>query len=153
MAATCHSKHQLLPRVRYAAKWGVDMSAVTPAPTCSAYVDFLQHVASTMDVAACAAAMVPCMRLYAHLGQRLRAAQLAGGAPESAGAYQEWIDTYADEEFEGLAATLEKLLDRYAAGASAVRVAELEGLYTKAMELERDFFDAWKPESGAKDEV
>lgn len=126
----------------YAAKWGVDMSTVTPAPACQSYVDFLMDVATdgARDAAACAAAMVPCMRLYAFLGQSLRDAN----AP--AGPYQEWVDTYADAGFEELAASLEAMLDRYAEGASAKKVAELRALYVKAMELELDFFEAWGPD-------
>ena len=124
----------------YAAKWGVDMGHVTPTPECAAYVGFLKEVSQTKGVAACAAAMVPCMRLYAFLGQQLAAAK----AP--AGVYQEWVDTYADAGFEELAATLEAILDRYAAGASAEKVAELRALYNKAMELELDFFNAWGAE-------
>ena len=112
----------------------------------------LKSVTATEDVAACAAAMVPCMRLYAHIGQQLKAAAAEPGAP-SAGAYQEWIDTYADAGFEELAATLERLLDRYTFSASAERVVELRDLYVKAMELELDFFDAWSPTRTAKDEI
>ena len=130
------------------------MADITPTAECKAYVDFLLEVANTKGVAACAAAMVPCMRLYAYLGKALQTAQAAPGAP-SAGAYQEWIDTYADPGFEELAATLERLLDRYAARASADEAAELSALYTRAMELELDFFDAWNPSSArnGKDEV
>lgn len=126
----------------YAAKWGVDMKTVNPAPACQSYVDFLMDVVTdgARDVAACAAAMVPCMRLYAFLGQALRAAN----AP--AGPYQEWVDTYADTGFEELAASLEAMLDRYAAGATTKKVAELRELYVKAMELELDFFEAWGPD-------
>ena len=118
---------------------------------------FLRNVSLSADVASCAAAMVPCMRLYAYLGQTLKAQQQEGGG--GAGAYQEWVDTYADPGFEELAATLEALLDRYAAGGTAERLAELRGLYVRAMELERDFFDAWNPSKkkggrgGGKEEV
>ena len=74
------------------------------------------------------AAMAPCMRLYAHLGQSLDAG--------SAGPYAEWVRTYADPSFEALAATLEDLLDRHAVDGPAVRRA-----YRRAMALELGFFD------------
>eukprot|EP00308_Calcidiscus_leptoporus_P000965 CAMPEP_0119358686 /NCGR_PEP_ID=MMETSP1334-20130426/6826_1 /TAXON_ID=127549 /ORGANISM="Calcidiscus leptoporus, Strain RCC1130" /LENGTH=522 /DNA_ID=CAMNT_0007373229 /DNA_START=14 /DNA_END=1579 /DNA_ORIENTATION=+ len=126
----------------YAAQWGVSMEGIAPVPECLAYVTFLREVAASGDVPACAAAMVPCMRLYAHLGQTLQAASQRPGAP-SAGPYAEWIATYAHPGFEELAATLESLLDRYAAGVSPERFAELRALYVRAMELELDFFQAW----------
>ena len=70
---------------RYAEKWGVDMSTVVPVATTQAYVDFLGKVASEADVVACAAAMVPCMRLYAHLGQRLAQADTSPPGQPAAG--------------------------------------------------------------------
>jgi thiaminase/transcriptional activator TenA len=47
------------------------------------------------------------------------------------------VNTYADPAFEELAATLERLLDRYAADTPAVRAA-----YARAVDLELGFFDA-----------
>jgi hydroxymethylpyrimidine kinase/phosphomethylpyrimidine kinase len=65
----------------YAAKWGVDMSTVVPVAATQAYVDFLNEVASASDVVACAAAMVPCMRLYAYLGQTLASSSSSSAGP------------------------------------------------------------------------
>ena len=118
----------------YAARWDIDLAAVEPAPATLAYTEFLLATAALGDVGETCAAMTPCMRLYAHLGQ-----SLAGTAT---GPYREWVDTYADPGFEELAATLEALLDRLAADTPAVRRA-----YRRAMELELGFFDAaWAPQ-------
>jgi thiaminase/transcriptional activator TenA len=113
----------------YAARWGIDLAAVEPVPATLAYTEFLLATAALGDVGEVAAAMTPCMRLYAHLGQSL--------ATSATGPYREWVDTYADPDFERLAATLEALLDRLAADTPAVRRA-----YRRAMELELGFFDA-----------
>jgi len=116
----------------YAARWGIDLAQVTPLPATLAYTDFLLATASLGGVGLTAAAMTPCMRLYAHLGRSLSA--------EAAGDYAEWVTTYADPDFEALAATLERLLDRAADDVPAVRTA-----YRRAMELEVGFFDAaWR---------
>ena len=106
------------------------MTSVTPVPQCKAYVDFIKEVAESADydVASCAAAMVPCMRLYAYLGQTLKAQQQQQRRPGGAGQFQEWVDTYADPGFEELAATLEALLDRYASAASKEEVNKLRSL-------------------------
>jgi thiaminase/transcriptional activator TenA len=118
----------------YAARWDIDLAAVEPAPATLAYTEFLLATAALGDAGETCAAMTPCMRLYAHLGQ-----SLAGTAT---GPYREWVDTYADPGFEELAATLEALLDRLAADTPAVRRA-----YRRAMELELGFFDAaWAPQ-------
>ncbi|WP_299958525.1 TenA family protein [uncultured Modestobacter sp.] len=113
----------------YAARWGIDLTAVRPLPATSAYTDFLLATASLGGVGLTCAAMTPCMRLYAHLGQ-----SLAGTA---ATPYTEWITTYADPGFEDLAVTLERLLDATAPDTRAVRHA-----YRRAMQLEVAFFDA-----------
>jgi thiaminase (transcriptional activator TenA) len=116
----------------YAARWDIDLAAVEPAPATSAYTDFLLATAATGELGEICAAMTPCMRLYAHLGQ-----SLAGRAAEP---YAEWVTAYADPGFEQLAVTLEELLDRYADEGPAVARA-----YRRAMELELAFFEAaWR---------
>ena len=76
------------------------------------------------------AAMTPCMRLYAFLGQSLSRGKVAP-------LYAEWVKTYADPGFEALAARLESLLDQHAGDSEPVRAN-----YHRAMELEYGFFDA-----------
>ena len=111
----------------YAERWGT-VAAAEPLPATSAYTDFLLATATLGAVGETCAAMAPCMRLYAHLGQSLDA--------QSAGPYGEWVRTYADPGFEALAATLEDLLDRHATDGPEVRRA-----YRRAMDLELGFFD------------
>lgn len=114
----------------YAARWDVDLHPV-PDPATSAYTTFLLAVAALEPVGHIAAAMTPCMRLYAYLGQQL----VAQTKPESP--YREWVMTYSSEQFEALARQLEVLLDRY--GGDHDRLAVL---YHQSMELELRFFDA-----------
>jgi thiaminase/transcriptional activator TenA len=118
----------------YAAAWQVDLSGVEPAAATLAYTDFLLATAGASGtVGEICAAMAPCMRLYAYLGQRLAS---EGGA-RADNPFGEWIATYSSDEFEALASTLEGLLNRYAADTPPVRAA-----YRRAMRLERAFFDA-----------
>jgi thiaminase (transcriptional activator TenA) len=88
-------------------------------------------VAALEPVGHIAAATMPCMRLYAYLGQQL-AAQTK---PESS--YREWVMTYSSTQFEAQALCLEVLRDRH--GGDHDRLAIL---YHEAMELELRFFDA-----------
>ena len=113
----------------YAASWGIDMAGVQPLAATSAYTEFLLATAATQDVGVIYAAMTPCMRLYAWLGQSLDA--------DRAGPYAQWVQTYADPEFEGIARVLEGLLDDQADDTPAVRRA-----YRRAMFLELAFFEA-----------
>ena len=114
----------------YAARWGVDLHQAAD-PATSAYTNFLLAVAALEPVGHTAAAMTPCMRLYAYLGQQLAART----KPENP--YREWVETYASAQFEAQARHLEVLLDRY--GRDQDRLAVL---YHQAMELELRFFDA-----------
>ncbi|MCG0238741.1 MAG: TenA family protein [Bacillota bacterium] len=117
----------------YAARWGIRLDP-EPAPATQAYTDFLLRVAWSEPVGRIAAAMTPCMRLYAYLGQALRP-HLNPASP-----YREWVETYASDEFEALARRLEDLVDRYDDGAP-----ETAAYYQTAMRLEYEFFDqAWR---------
>jgi thiaminase (transcriptional activator TenA) len=119
----------------YAARWGVDLSKVTPTSATLAYTDFLLATAALQGVGETCAALTPCMRLYAFLGQAL-----AADARDDEHPYVEWIRTYASADFEALAARLEGLLDRYAAATPAVHTA-----YRRAMSLEVGFFESQFP--------
>jgi thiaminase (transcriptional activator TenA) len=114
----------------YAARWQVELDGVTPIPATTAYVDFLLGTARGGRLGETIAAMTPCMRLYAWLGQALARA-------DHAPLYGDWVKTYADPGFEGLAARLEQLLDRHATDSAPVRAN-----YRRAMELEYGFFAA-----------
>ena len=125
----------------YADRWHVDLSGVDPGEATLAYTQFLLVTAALGSVGETCAAMTPCMRLYAFLGQSL--AEKAEGGYEDKNPYAEWIETYADPEFETLATTLEGLLDRYATDEPAVRDA-----YRRAMALELGFFEANSGQGG-----
>ncbi len=114
----------------YAARWGVSLEP-EPLPSTSSYCDLLLRTASLEPVGHAAAAMAPCMRLYAFLGQEL-APKLNPKSP-----YHEWVETYSSRDFETSALRLDGLLDRF--GGEPGRLVQL---YRRAMELELAFFQA-----------
>lgn len=118
----------------YATRWQVDLRTMQPIPPTTAYVDFLLATARTGHVGEICAAMTPCMRLYAFLGQQLK--------PQArrSNHYAEWITTYASPGFEALATNLEALLNLYAEDSEQVRT-----LYRNALKLELAFFRAHAP--------
>lgn len=116
---------------RYAAALGIDLTQIQPLPAARAYTDFLLRTAWSAGVDEIVAAMVPCMRLYAWLGQRLVLSWYEGHP------YGEWIQTYSSPAFETLARELETLLDTLAEDRPAIREA-----YRYAMHCERAFFSA-----------
>lgn len=124
------TRRELTLHASYASVLGVDLAAVEPAPATQTYTDFLLANAATGGLGRTCAAMTPCMRLYAYLGQSLAESRTSD-------TYAEWIDTYANPEFGALAGRLESLLDTYATGSDRERRT-----YRRAMQLEVDFFES-----------
>lgn len=114
----------------YTERLQIVLDNVMPMSATKAYTDFLLATARVGNLGSTIAAMTPCMRLYAFLGQSLAAQPVAP-------AYADWVRTYADPGFEALAARLEALLDLHASDTPEVRAN-----YRRAMELEYNFFDA-----------
>ena len=101
--------------VGFAERWRItaaELEAEPAAPATAGYADFLLRTATLGDHAELVAALLPCMWGYAEVGERLA----AQGTPDHAG-YAAWIATYADPEFQALAAWCRELTD--AAGADA----------------------------------
>ncbi|MGJ8544148.1 MAG: thiaminase II [Sulfitobacter sp.] len=85
------------------------------------------------------AALVPCVMGYGEIGARLGGTQ-APGTP-----YADWIATYAGAEYQTLCADVGRMIDGAAARrigdlASAPRAAALQARFTKATQLEVDFW-------------
>lgn len=114
----------------YTERLQIDLSGVTPVAATKFYVEFLLNTARRGRLGETIAAMTPCMRLYAWLGQSLARTRVAP-------AYADWVKTYSDPGFEALAVRLEALLDRHATDTPAIRAN-----YRRAMELEHTFFAA-----------
>ncbi|WP_341526802.1 TenA family protein [Nostoc sp. UHCC 0302] len=115
----------------YASQWGVNLQSVEPGAATRRYTDFLLATAWGGDVGLIAAAMSPCMRLYAFLGEQLA----NDGIPNHQ--YADWIRTYSSVDFQPLAQQLESLVDNYATTNSIVH-----STYRYAMFCEHDFFQA-----------
>lgn len=114
----------------YAESLGIDLARVEPRPATSAYTDFLRRTAWSAEPAEIVAAMTPCLRLYAFLGQNLAPARANNP-------YRDWIESYSSPEFERLACRLETLLDELGQGNDSVAPA-----YRYAMQCELDFFES-----------
>ncbi|MDZ8105106.1 MAG: TenA family protein [Nostoc sp. DedQUE12a] len=115
----------------YASQWGVNLHSVEPGAATRRYTDFLLATAWSADVGLTAAAMSPCMRLYAFLGEQLA----VNGIPNHQ--YADWIRTYSSADFQPLAQQLESLVENYATSNAIVH-----STYRYAMLCEYDFFQA-----------
>ncbi|MGB3492931.1 MAG: TenA family protein [Elainellaceae cyanobacterium] len=115
----------------YAAEWNVDLSQVEAGAATRRYTDFLLATAWSHEVGITTCAMLPCMKLYAFLGQ-----SLAETTP-SPHTYTDWIQTYSSDDFNGLAVQLGQLAEQYAQINDASH-----SVYRYAMQCELDFFEA-----------
>jgi thiaminase (transcriptional activator TenA) len=115
----------------YASQWQVNLQDVAPGQATRRYTDFLLAIAWGQEVGLTTVAMLPCMRLYAFLGQTLAQPTI----PDHV--YSDWIRTYSSADFEPLVQQLAQLADRYTTPNSLAR-----STYRYAMECERDFFEA-----------
>ena len=124
---------ELILHETYAKEWDIDLSNNYIKPATKNYTDFLDNVSKSQSAVEIMFAMTPCMRLYSWIGQRL----LNMGFDKK---YKEWIMTYSDKSFENLAKSLENLIDSYQ---DSFDINQANYLYTRAMELELDFFKAY----------
>lgn len=110
----------------------IDLERVVPSDATLAYTEFLLATAALESEAHAAAAMLPCLRLYAWLGAEL-SPTLATSGPTA-----EWVRAYAAPEFQALWPVLAARVER---AAPSVR-GELAVLHRRAMHLEERFFKA-----------
>ena len=69
----------------YASRWEVDLNEVKPSAATRRYTDFLLATAWGHDAGVTAAALTPCMRLYAHLGQAVKKNAIMKAIPTQGG--------------------------------------------------------------------
>lgn len=133
----------------FAAEWGIpeaELEAERATPTTRAYADLLLRTAALGDFAELVAVLLPCMWGYAEVGERLAAA----GPPAHDG-YARWIATYADPEFQQLAAWCRELADRLGAAADPAARARMHAAFAASSRCELAFWDAsWRLEAPAR---
>lgn len=126
------------------AGWGVSAAALegtAPAPTTQGYVDHLLATAALGELDRITASLLPCQVGYAEIG----AALVAEGADTDDNPYAPWIRTYADPEFQRLAAATADLLDRLSRQAPPARRDALYATFLTSCRYERAFWDmAWQ---------
>ncbi len=117
----------------------------TYAPTCFAYTRFLLATAALDPYEVAIAAVLPCFWIYQEVGSAIhRTAQ-----PHNP--YQQWIDTYAGEEFARVVQQAIAITDAVAEQAPAALREKMEAAFVTASRLEWLFWDSayrlesWQP--------
>jgi len=126
-------KEELTLHESYANKWGIDLQKHIIEPSTKKYTDFLEKISANSGCTEIMCAMSPCMRLYSWLGKKLENKSINNP-------YKDWIITYADDDFEELARSLEKLIEK---NSENINLDTAHYLYKEAMKLEYEFFLAY----------
>ena len=127
--------------VRLCRRWGLspaDLEATPEHQATIAYTRFVLDCGAAGDLLDLHVALAPCVIGYAEIGRNLapRGIDALGDHP-----YREWIDEYAGQAYQGVAAAARRHLDDLAAKAMTERrFGELVALFGKASRLEADFW-------------
>jgi len=113
-----------------------DFAATPLSPACHHYGSFLIATAWSAPYPIAAAALLPCFWIYAEAGRHIHA-QSAPNNP-----YQNWIDTYASEDFHATVRAVCATVDRIAEQASEQTREAMQQAYRAACRLEWLFWDS-----------
>lgn len=125
--------------VRLCERWGIpasEVEAATEHQATVAYTRLVLDAGAAGDLLELHVALAPCVIGYAEIGARLAADGVTADHP-----YREWIETYAGEDFQAVAAAARRNLDDLAARAMTEhRFGALAALFAQASSLEADFW-------------
>jgi len=106
------------------------------------YTNLLNRTCYEGNLADVLAVLLPCAAGYIEIGQKLKSA----GLPENQ-FYQDWINTYASQDFADLTQWLKDKMDEYAENTSERYKSRWFNFYLTSARFEYLFFDmSWKKE-------
>ena len=127
--------------VGFCARWGIDEAALAATPEAAANIAYTRYVLErgvAGDLLDLHVALSPCVVGYALIGGRLLSEQADGRSNP----YREWIDSYAGDEYQDVAAGAMASLDRLEAGrAGPGRFEDLLATFRRATVLEARFWE------------
>lgn len=120
----------------YFKSFGVEATP-DPSPTTNLYTQFLLTKASLSSVEEAVAAVLPCFWIYKKVGDFIYSNQISGRENP----YQEWINTYAGEEFAESVKEALAICDALAEQASPNLREKMYQAFEMATKLEWMFWD------------
>lgn len=115
---------------------------IPASPGCQLYTQFLLTKASLDQVEVAMAAVLPCFWIYKEVGDHIYRNQQTANNP-----YQDWIETYAGEEFAGIVKRAITICDEVAENCSPIQQQAMTDAFVMASKLEWMFWDsAWRLE-------
>ncbi|WP_194775008.1 thiaminase II [Pararhodonellum marinum] len=111
---------------------------VKPSPTCLLYTNFLLNQAAYANVEKAVAAVLPCFWIYKEVGDYIYAAQ----TQSEMNPYQNWIDTYAGEDFARSVHKAIQITDQLAEKLSPEGQEDMFEAFEMASKLEWMFWES-----------
>jgi thiaminase/transcriptional activator TenA len=121
------------------ARFGIHDEAVIatePSPTCANYTNFLLATAYHAPYEVLVAALLPCFWIYWEVGKAIYQRAQPGNP------YQDWIDTYAGDEFGNIVQEVIAIADRLAEHADPALRKQMLQAFVRASQLEWMFWDS-----------
>ncbi|MCC9168611.1 thiaminase II [Pontibacter harenae] len=126
----------------YFQKYGI-VEDVPISPTCQHYTNYLLSQAALEQVEVAMAAVLPCFWIYKEVGDYIYQQPQQENNP-----YQEWINTYAGEEFGAIVTRAINICDEVAERCTPAQQQAMTEAFLAANKLEWMFWDsAWRLES------
>ena len=119
----------------YFQQFGINPTTVK-SPTCTLYTSFLLNKASLEAYEIGIAALLPCFWIYREVGNYI----YNKATPDNP--YQEWLDTYAGDEFSKLVDQAIRITDEVAASASQTVFEGMQEAFIYSTRLEWMFWDS-----------
>ncbi|GAB3528614.1 thiaminase II [Pontibacter brevis] len=125
----------------YFQKLGIQ-AGTSISPTCQHYTRYLLSTAALDQVEVAMAALLPCFWIYKEVGDFIYKQPQQENNP-----YQEWINTYAGEEFSVIVERAIKICDEVAQNCTPAQQQAMTDAFVTACRLEWMFWDsAWRME-------
>ncbi|RDV14561.1 thiaminase II [Pontibacter diazotrophicus] len=125
----------------YFQQLGIQKST-TISPACQHYTRYLLSTAALDQVEVAMAGLLPCFWIYKEVGDYIYKQPQKENNP-----YQEWINTYAGEEFAGIVKRAINICDEAATKCTPAQQQEMTDAFVTACKLEWMFWDsAWRME-------
>jgi len=115
-----------------------------PSPSCELYTSYMSRIANNHSLEEGLAVILPCFTIYKEIGDYI----LANQTNKHNNPYQNWINTYASEDFSNAVLNALEITNRYAQKAPEKLLAKMDLAFIKASKLEWMFWDsAYKKET------
>ena len=116
---------------------------LTPSPACQLYTQYLLTKAALDQIEIAMAAVLPCFWIYKEVGDYIYRQQQQPSNP-----YQDWINTYAGEEFGAAVSSAIAICDEVAENCTSAQRQAMTEAFVMASKLEWLFWDsAWRLET------